>query len=311
MELNTLDQAWALIIPGETDYREFLASGQVLVHYTKVATKVLGSEELWLRNARNMDDQDEIKLGRECVNAFLNDRADVLEYALVAICPGLNADLTGLWQAEHSAQIDQSFIACFTTQDADNNRGSRYHWERYGDVALCLNPAFLSKETSQLSLNLVKAKYGEKVVKAGLEELLTALQTHRKLFQRVDQNVLLSFLRHRLFFDSVASKSERFAGESEWRLIHAPFLFASAHLRPRQEIFKGNLEEIYPLKLETPIGTGIATLEIRNLVRKVLIQPKLGGQTNQLRLDLISRLVYHHVPAAAERVLLVAADGAS
>jgi hypothetical protein len=297
--------AWSMIIPTEQYRRDFLHSGHHLVHYTNVATRILASGEIFLRNARAMDDQAEIKLGRHCVDEFLSSNAAALSQALNAIHPTLFDSLTDLWVGEHLAQTDQSFIACFTAQSTDDSHGSQYHWDHYGNTALCLDPAFLRDEPSSLALYLVKVTYGKATVLAGLDALLLDLQTNQKLLRSVDTSTLLSFLRHRLFFESVASKGEEFASEREWRLIHAPFLFASADLQPEEKQIRSQTETIYSLKLSPPAGTDTSSLQIKNIIRKVLIRPSIQPSVHDLRTDLISQLKYHGAQDAIDRVRIV------
>ena len=306
MSSDVVDQAWNMIVPNQRDGRGFLSNGKLLTHYTNAAIAVLGSGELRMRNARNMRDQEEIKLGRECVDEFLRSNATALFNALNSIHLDLYDRLLSLWLLEKEAQIDQSYIACLISQSADDEHGSQFHWDNYGSVALCLDPAFLRSEPFLLGLYLVEVNYGKETVLAGLADLLTALESQGELFRQLDHTILLSFLRHRLFFDSIASKAESFSREREWRLIHTPFLFASAHLQPQLVRRNGEDQEIYPLKFVTHIGTNIADLEVKNLIRKVLIHPKLGSQANQLRLDVISQLMNHHVLNASDRVHFVA-----
>jgi hypothetical protein len=269
------------------------------------ATKIIGAGEIFLRNARVMNDQNEIKLGRDCVNRFLVSNALALSDALNAIQPNLFGDLMDLWNREHIAQIEQSYIGCFTAQQVDDNLGSPYHWDHYGNTALCFDSAFLCDEPALLSLYLVKVTYGNVAVLAGLDQLLSILQSNKNDLCKVAPNILLSFLRHRLFFESVASKGDAFLQEQEWRLIHAPFLFASADLQPENRLIKGQSESLYPLKMRTPIGTDMDKLEVRNFVKKVLIHPEKEPQSCQLRFDLISQLKYHGCNDAENRVKFV------
>ncbi len=303
---TTVEKAWSLIIPDETERRTLVSSGKHLVHYTDFACEILASNEFRLRNARKMHDATEITLGRNCVNEFLTTHAAKVASALNDIQPNLYKDLVSLWTAEKEAKIDQTFIACFTIQDGNENQGSNFHWQHYGKVALCLDPSFLHDEPSQLSLYLLKVTYGYSDVMAGLHQLLDAIHTNRNVLRTVPPEVLLSFLRHKLFFVSVSSKGAGFADEKEWRLIHAPFLFPSAHVMPGERIYGQTLEHVHLLEMEVPLGTNLTSLATKELIRKVLIHSECATPAHDLRRTLVSKLRYHGVEDAASRVLVFA-----
>lgn len=306
---HALERAQAVIIPGELGRKEIFANNKLLVHYTNHACDILKSNELRLRNARNMNDQREIKVGRDCVDAFLKTYSSEFSAALDAIYPSLYNDLLYFWTLEKEAQIDKSFIACFTMQESNDDQGSNYHWKKYGNVALCLDPAFLTYEPSQLSLYLVKVTYGKAAIMAGLKNLVAALKTQRNFLEKIEPGILLSFLRHRLFFESVASKAAKYVNEQEWRLILTPFLFSSADLQPENRQHGENIEEMCLLKMEAPLGTNLTSLATKNLIRKVLIQSKSDVPFQDLRRAIISQLKYRGAGDAGDRVLVV--DGYS
>ena len=302
---GAVEKAWTMIFPSELECRNLISNSQFLVHYTDYAREILAANELRLRNAGKMSDQSEIRIGRTCVDLFLETNAQTLSEALDSIYSRLYVELVDTWQSEKEAQIHNSFIACFTTQSSDNSMGSEYHWKHHGKVALCLDPTFLKDEPSQLSLYLVKVTYGETAVMTGLNKLLNILQTQRNLFQAVPRDILLSFLRHKLFFVSVASKLDGFSNEREWRLVHAPFLFASADVISGQRVYQNGLEEVYLLKMETPSGSNLSSLATPSLVRKVLIHPEIKGSAPDIQRDIVAQLRYHGAEDARYRVRIV------
>jgi len=292
------------MLPSEIERRSLISSGSHLVHYTNHAVDILKSNELRLRNARKMTDQNEIRIGRECVDQFLGEGNTKFSDALDRIRPRLFARIKQTWDTECSAQIDQTFIACFTVQSSDDILGNEYHWNNFGRTALCLNPAFLVGEPSLLSLYLVKVNYGKEAILDSLSQMTEVICSHESVFRSLPENVFLSFVGHALYFASVASKSSDFSPENEWRLIHSPFLFSSAHLLPEYRTYSNSNELVYLLQMTIPLGTTLAGLATSNLIRKVLIKRDQPSWQDR-QADIISQLKYHGATDARDRVLIV------
>jgi hypothetical protein len=305
-----IDNAWKLIDPSEIERRNLCTGEHVLVHNTtpENARNILQKPELWLKNARSMDDTQEVAIGRDRVDHFLASRTTELSYALNAIAPHLWDEVVSCWNDEREAQLNGTFIACFSVA-GPGEMGSAQHFQRYGRVAFQLNPAFMREEPSELGLYLVRVTYGIDRIDSGLTDLLQTLARDRPLLSKVPRETLASLIRHKLFFTSVASKSIEFAWEREWRLIHSPFLFSSASM---QEATFGNGQNpslVHPLILNNPSSGHNPRLDPQNLIRNVIIDSNRGRQDHQLRNDLIAQLTYHGVPDATERVRLIfAAD---
>jgi hypothetical protein len=305
-EINLIDDAWQLLIPGEAERRSLCSGGHVLVHNTSPdnAKNILSKPELWLQNARAMKDEMEVRLGRECVDRFFIERSVELSAALNAIAPGLWEELSECWKSEREPQIGRTYIACFSAAHAGEYIGSERHWAEYGHVAFLFDPAFTRDEAASLSLYLVKVIYGKDRVDNGLLHLLKTLQHHRERLSLLSRETLLSFIRHQLFFTSVASKSEDFAWEKEWRLIHAPHLFASAHIE-KQIVGVGEKQRpIYPLPLRNTEDGHNPMLNLPNLIRNIVIRSAGAAEDQGLRYNLISQLKYHGVSDAEGQVLL-------
>jgi hypothetical protein len=305
-ERDLIDKAWQLIIPDEAEKRRLCDGGQVLVHNTSPenAKNILKKPELWLRNARDMQDKHEVRLGRDCVNRFLANRAFEIAPAIEAISPGVWDEISECWNSEIETQINRTYIACFNHALVGEYAGSTRHWNAYGDVAFHFDPAFMAGEPAALGLYLVKVVYGKDHIEQGLADLLTTLKRHRDRFAAIPRATLVSLIRHRLFFISVASKSDEYAWENEWRLIHTPHLFASVDI---QKEFVGDGEAqspIYPLPLRNTQDGHNPLLCLPSLIRNILIRSSGSSVDQELRHDLIRLLKYHGVPDSDGRVLL-------
>lgn len=297
------DWAWQMLMPEEAGKRKLCQDGRVLVHHTSPANakNILKSRELWLSNARQMDDQAEIHFGRDCVECFLEERAAEFAGALDAINPRIWETVWTCWRGEYEAQINQTYIACFLETFDGDVWGSERHWDNYGSVAFHLDPAFLREEPSNLCLYLVKVTYGLENVQNELLSLLTHLRQFREELTQIPSDVLASFIRHKLFFTSVATKANEFSWEVEWRIIYTPYLFSSAHVTEGKSI---NRKSFQILELRNTIDGSSPLLGIPKLIRNVVIRPTGGPEDRELRLDLIAQLTYHGVPDAAARVRL-------
>jgi hypothetical protein len=304
--MTQIREAWQLIIPGEAERRSLYSRGHVLVHNTSPANakNILKEPELWLKNARSMRDEKEVKLGRECVNRFLVGRSVELSAALNAIAPDLWDEISDVWNGEIDPQIYRTYIACFSAALVGDYVGSEQHFAEYGQVAFHFDPAFTRDEAGSLQLYLVKVTYGKGRVDDGLLELLVALRRHRERLSLVPRGVLASLVRHQFFFTSVASKSEDFAWEKEWRLIHTPHLFASDDIQ-KQIVGVGEMQRpIYPLPLRNSLSGHNPMLNLPNLIRNIVIRSSGGAEDQDLRYKLISLLKYHGVSDAEGRVVL-------
>ena len=301
-----IDRAVLLVISHEAELRRLRSGGGVLVHHTSPenAKNILIKPELWLRNARLMpDDPTEILLGRDCVNRFLVDRSIEFSDTLNAISPHLWEEVRDCWNAENDPQIDQTYIASFTSAATGDFAGNERHWESYGCVAFHFDPSFLKDEPWKLGVYAVKVTYRKNSIENGLLDLLTTLNRNRELLAEVPHHILVSLVRHRLFFVSVGSKSENFEWEKEWRLVHSPCLFGSAEVA-REIVGKGEgAQPIYPLPLRNTPDENSPLLDLSNLIRNIVIHadgPKLDQDT---RYALRSQLLNHGVTDATTRVV--------
>ncbi|MCA3442281.1 MAG: hypothetical protein INF52_02765 [Rhodobacter sp.] len=303
-----VDKCWSLIFPGDTERHALIAQSGEIVHYTNHAVGVLEEPGFRLRNARKMKmDQTEVKFGKEVVEFFLKSKNPELRDALNSLHVGLLEHLLQVWTKEYDAHIDQTFISCFTS-NSEASDGSAYHFEKFGRIAIFLNPEFMFKEPSLLGLYLVKVKYGRESILDGLKEFLKAIEANAGLLRRLEPGLLLSFLRHRLFFEAVASKHEEFAFEREWRLVHSPYIFSSAHIQPCLRMYEDKEEEVYLLKLEKPIGTSLYSLDVPYVIKRIIILPmaKIRPESKpdpyELRNKLVAQLTYRGLAEAARHV---------
>lgn len=296
------ERCWALIIPDEIERRSFISDSRFLVHYTNHITGILGASEFRMRNARNMkSDSEEIHFGQKCVNDFLRTRSKELRTSMNSIFEGAFDELYSVWESEFQAQRSMTFVSCFTSHSIDSS-GSECHFKRFGAAAIFIDPRFMLDEPSILALNLCKVRYGEEKVLENLERLLDNLNRFGKDFQKLDRGIFISLVRHQLFLQSIATKSDLFAQEDEWRIVHSPNIFSSAHVQPEQRSFgsKDN-EEVYALRMERPMGTDKVGLEPANLIRKILIH-KEQANFQDLRREVCSQLMYLRVNAPVEIV---------
>lgn len=304
-EKGLIDWAWQLIIPDEAKKRFLCDGGKVLIHNTSPnnAKNILRNPELWLMNARAMRDEQEVKLGRDCVDRFLKYRSDEISACLNTIIPNLWEDISTCWNSEREPQIDQTYIACFSDAPDSDFIGSERHWDEYGNIAFHFDPAFMRNDAPELALYVVKVVYGKNVIDQGLSDFLINLKRHHDRLKTVPRDALASIIRHRLFFTSVASKDAAFAWEKEWRLIHNPFLFSSADVQ-KEIVGEGEQQRpIYPLSLQNTLDGNNPTLGVPNLIRNIVIRPTGGSADQELRYDLIRMLKYHGVLDAADRVI--------
>jgi hypothetical protein len=292
------DQAWMAIDPGEAEARAFLQSGKLLAHYTNAVSEILKSNNLRFRNARKMSDLEEIKFGRNCVEAFIFSKNTEIELCLDKIGGGLYNELMSYWSAESYAQIEQTYISSFTEIDEIDEIGSAFHWENYGRVAICFDPKFIKNEPSTLSLFFRKVIYGEVRLIERLEDFLSVLRDEADLLKKVERSVLLSFLRNNLFFASVATKRVSFSSEREWRLMYSPCIFSSA------EMMGDAQQNFYVLQFQKTLQGEMPSLDTKNLIRKILIHPNMPRALD-FRHGLIAQLKYLNVKDAAQRIKVI------
>lgn len=299
---DLIDRAFTLLIPQEKELRRLRDGSDVLVHHTSAenAKNILKEPELWLRNARRMpDDPNEIKLGRDCVDRFLAERSGEFSSALNAISPGLWEEVSDCWNAEKVPQIDQTYIASFSADSTGDFIGSAKHWERYGPIAFHFNPAFLKDEPSKLGVYAVKVTYSKGSIENGLSCFLNDLKRDRETLTQVPHDIMVSFIRHRLFFASVGSKSQCFDWEKEWRLVHSPYLFCSADLYSQGE----GIDQKIILPLKNTLDGNSPQLNLTNLIRNVVVDPHGAKVDSETHHALISQLEHHGVTDAAARVV--------
>lgn len=254
-----------------------------LAHYTsaRVLLEILSTKQVWMRNARCMNDFSEIDYAVGLVRQYFNDekRQKRFQETCNKCHPSSFEELGRLLDGHLPSIYNHTYITCLSLHGVDDSIGRLSMWRGYGgsDVAAAV---VVNKETvvrdGPYGLQGYPVQYYRKeeffaeidgrvdIIEKNIDEIASApFNNFRSTLFGVFQ-VLLATIKH-----------PGFSEENEWRLLYTPNLYPSKDLEKTkiQVTLNGMPQSVYKIPIDgEPFNEGRAAT-IDNLVGKIIIGP--------------------------------------
>jgi hypothetical protein len=255
--------------------------GGRFVYYTtaEVATHILMSSEMWMRNAQLMNDFGEVRYGFACLNHALNGPCGaILAEALNTPFPGLYEEVYAML-GDHSLIIGaETYMTCLSEHlPEEDDRGRLSMWRAYGGnagVAIVMNGDVMFSSSDALRAYSSPVFYGDADAFAD-EFMKTAvnLRQNPQLLESIGRDALKSTVFEILRFAVLCTKHPGFHEEREWRVIASPRLNPSTRLIQSVELVRGVPQLVLKIKLENVPEEGLRGLAPPELLNRIIIGP--------------------------------------
>ena len=267
---------------------EVAASGLKFAHYTTAenALNIIGNQTVWLRNAAVMNDHSEIEHGRAVLNACLAlpTLGDRMARALDRGYSGLSQRIVDHVAQQQRQARERIFMTSLSEHEADDRLGRLSMWRAYGGTnagaALVFNPEVFDNAQMTLMSFASPVLYGGfEEFSPQLEAVIAKLEQNPGLLRGVSEDVAFGAISSALDFAILSTKHLGFGEEREWRVIHQPFAYPSAHVEQRIVAITGTPQLVYQLPLVGKPGMNLPDLTLDRLLHRVIIGPSLHPET--------------------------------
>lgn len=259
-----------------------------LAHYTSAenALNIINGETMWLRNAGVMNDHSEIEHGRAILAAALD--LPTLGGRLLPILDrahfGLAGRITDHVQRQRQQARERIFMISLC-ETAENDRLGRLSmWRAYGGKTSGAALVFNSDVFDDAQMHLMS--FGSPVLYGNieefapqLEEVIDRLEQAPALLRSVTADIAFGAVSSVLDFAILSVKHMGFEEEREWRVIHRPFDYASAHVVDKVASIGGTPQLIYQMPLMNRPGMNMPHLTLDGLLHRVIVGPSLHPGT--------------------------------
>lgn len=252
-----------------------------LAHYTSAenAISIIKNREIWLRNARAMDDFSEVRYGYDQLKQYF-DAGNNTQNFFDALGGGNSAIKDGVdkfnswWGNTHGS----TYIACFSEHHIkDDEHGRLSMWRGFSQskpgVAMIFNPP---QPNSALPLKVFLspvAYYSIKELTLSLDNVVNQIQYHRKYLLQFPSQLITDWIYLLLVTAAVSLKHPGFREEEEWRMIHLPDQIPSNFMNPSTESVRSVPQIVYKITLKNDPSQNIDAIEIANIMDSIIIGP--------------------------------------
>jgi hypothetical protein len=253
-------------------------------YYTSADTalRILGSRQLWFRDARVMNDFREIEYGLDCVRAAWNDAQGEKLRQVVDGVHQVSNRISSIFDALTPAFKLATFLACFSEHGGqaapeEDKYGRLSMWRAYGGdagVAFVIHGPLLLSTSFKSPLWTAPVEYLNKNgVAAEMNALAGRMLPATEFLRSMRPDDLVNTIVHWLRFAIIATKHPAFREEREWRLIYSPIDQNDQALRPSVESIGGIPQTVMKLDLVDRTEAGGGDLSIGAVLERILIGP--------------------------------------
>lgn len=129
-----------------------IENGLRFAYYTSASTasSIIANEEVWLRNARLMNDYSEVNYGQDCLFRTWKDKIVSAELTILfeKIGPNVKQMIEQMFDNDQGVRVLDTYMLCISEHDSATLQEDRYGrlsmWRAYGgetNVALVMNNA--------------------------------------------------------------------------------------------------------------------------------------------------------------------------
>jgi hypothetical protein len=313
MNIDTNYQALADVMFGYAQSRAAtVAQNSVkLAHYTSAenALNIISGQTMWLRNAAVMNDHSEIEHGRSILEATMGMRplGELLLQILDSAHNGLATRITEHVQKQRGQTRNRIFMVSLSETEAADRLGRLSMWRAYGGktsgAALIFNGEVFADAQQQLMAFASPVLYGDyEQFAPQLKAVIDNLEREPHLLCNVPIDIAFNTISTALDFAILSIKHLGFEEEREWRIIHQPFQYTSAHVKEKVTSVAGTPQLIYELPLMNCPGLNMPELSLDQLLYRVIVGPSVHPETT--RQALVEALRVKGVRAPEARVVI-------
>lgn len=257
------------------------SNNQNFVHYTSAdaAFNILKSQEVWLRNAANMNEYREVTHGVDLlITAWNNEEFQGTKSILNLVHDGIIGQVENLFDGWLNEIKFNTFMACVSEHLAEEDvLGRLSMWRAYGGgagVALVFSGEPFFREDSSLNVFSSPVFYlDEQQFFGHFNQMSANIRNGRSVLEKMSREEVVSYLLNSLYWVSLTTKHPGFKEEREWRLTYAPEIFPSDILIEDIVSVNGRPEVIYKIPIYNQPQKGIDWLGSDNLIEKIIIGP--------------------------------------
>lgn len=289
-------------------------------HYTSAETllRILdrtnpdNPPKIWMRNARVMNDVDEIYHGYDRIEKALQegDRNDRLQAAFESINLEETSKALTSFRSHLDNHLAHTYITCMTVHDdLENKFGRLSMWRAYGQntvgAAIILNktPFFTPSDVLAAYTSPV-AYHTDEQLGREIDQVIHNIETNKDWLKTVDPEFIGFYIFNMFSFGVTCLKHPGFREEKEWRIIFNPKMRDEGTIPYVTQSVGGAPQKIYTLEMkdihkEEDSLTGISP---DALIKRVIIGPSQMQAT--VREAIVEALTEAGVTNAHERVVL-------
>lgn len=288
---------------------------QLFFHYTsaEAALSILKEKQFWLRNVRNMNDENEIKYGIELLQKYLNtEKFNELKERIGSLFDDetvfqesintINLALSSAFMSPHF----HTYIGCLSHINEDkyfeneNKYGRLSMWRAFGSsksspVAIVVKLPEKQREYINFSpVSYLTSEEFSKLFQEIIEEINQFDKKDNSL-KSLEKQKKRNWILHMVISIMSTTKHPIFQEEKEWRLIYTSHFYdKDTRLEKYTKTIKGTPQIIYKI----PLKYGESYVEID----KIIIGPSSYSET--LQFLFVEKLQDFGIKDAENRVII-------
>jgi hypothetical protein len=254
------------------------------VYYCAASTAVslIQREEIWLRNAIEMNDFQEIKYGIDCLNYALDASKDSFDRVLHTHFPNFFEELIIHFKLK-IPQLENASFLCSVSEHLphEDQMGRLSMWRAYGrenGVALVLSSKpFLTSQANFGAFSSPVAYFKQEEVHSHLEEILSKIHVAIENVKLLPRQELLVLFSHILEMAALSTKHPGFTEEKEWRIFYRPTLDQVHIAKSQVEVIGSIPQRVYKLSLKDRKHEGVVGFTLHENLKRIIIGPTDHG----------------------------------
>lgn len=240
----------------------------------------LSKKEVWLRNARSMNDFSEIEYGESNFQSALigSQEGNSLRDYLNTLHPRFARKLQEQVEGWMPTLNKQTYILCVSEHDdIEDTHGRLSMWRAYGQkhsVALVFkNHPFLA-DTDAFRAYSFPVEYQDlDFFQSQFASLESRMRANQGLIEKMSDEDLLGWMFQVAKMMILCTKHPGFKEEREWRVIHCPDIEPPSNIISSIECLNGVPQQIYKIPLQNIPDENFNEVTIPEVLDRIIIGP--------------------------------------
>lgn len=277
------DRLFRLFMPYAASRMDaFKASKGRFVHYTsaEAAVNILRQREVWLRNAKYMNDYREVEYGLECLfDAWRSPSGIRLQSFLNQLHPELSIRFKDTFNFHIDKIRFDSFLTCVSEHGGgdEDMLGRLSMWRAYGPgtgVAIVMNTFCFFNETGALEAYTSPVEYlSEESFARKFALLVEGIEAERDFLSGLPAEEIVQWLYQAFSTAALCTKHPGFHEEREWRVVYCPSISSSSLIQREIVNIRGVPQPIHKIRLKNEPDKNLIGVEPDELIERVIIGP--------------------------------------